>query len=101
MLLTIGDVQAGGGFGGAMMVTFTADQSLEAISAIQFQDAAGAEIKTQDTGWSTTSTMGKVSAEKQISFDKKVDSATVVIKYWKGLETQQVPLKLEASLSLQ
>jgi hypothetical protein len=96
--LTIKDVQA---MGGAMQLTISADQELDAINGIQFQGAGGAEIKAQDVGWSTTSLMGKVSAQRQIRFDSKVDSATVVIKYWKSLETQQVPLKLEAGLSLQ
>lgn len=98
---TIKDVQAGSGDGATMEVTLAASQDTEAISEIRFQDAAGAEIKTQDAGSMTMRMMGTVSVEKQIRFDKKVDSATVVIKYWKGLETRQVPLKLEAGLSLQ
>jgi hypothetical protein len=98
---TIKEVQAGGGDGAGMEVTLTATQSIEAINEIRFQDAAGAEIKTEDSGTMSMNMMGAISVEKQIRFDKKVDSATVVIKCWKGLETRQVPLKLEAGLSLQ
>ena len=98
---TIKDVTEGGPFGGAMTITLAADQSLDAINEIRFEDANGTPIETQDAGTVTTTMMGRVSVEKQIGFAKKVDSATVAVKYWKGLETVRVPLKLDVGLSLQ
>ncbi len=101
VLFTVQDVTDGGAFGAAMTLTLSANQDLDAISEIKFQDASGADIDTQDSGMVTTSMMGRVSVQKQISFNEKVGSATVVVKYWKGLETVRVPLKLDAGLDLQ
>jgi hypothetical protein len=97
---TIKDVTDGGSFGSEMTVTLAADQRLDAISEIRFEDASGTPIETEGAGMFTTTMMGRVSVEKQIGFAKKTDSATMVVTYWKGLETVRVPLKLDVGLSL-
>ena len=98
---TIKEVTDGGSFGAQMTVALAADQRLDAISDIQFEDAGGAALETQNAGSFTMSTAGRVSVEKQISFARKVDSATMVVTYWKGLQTVRVPLKLDVGLGLQ
>ncbi len=97
---TVKDVTAGGSFGAEMTLALTADQDLDAISDIEFEEAGGAPLETQNAGTITAHMMGRVSVEKQVSFTKKVDSATVVVKYWKGLQTVRVPLKFDVGLGL-
>ncbi len=84
VLFTVQDVADGGAFGAAMTLTLTADQDLDAISDMTFQDASGAEIETQNAGMVSSSSMGRVSVQKQISFNKKVGSATVVGQVLEG-----------------
>lgn len=97
---TIKNVMQGSISPEGMDLWLSADQDTAAISDIQFQDAAGNVIETPDTGTFRTRSMGHVSVTKQISFQKKVASATVVTKYWKALQTVRVPLKIDVGMSL-
>jgi hypothetical protein len=95
--LTIKDVSVGE----PMTLTLSADQELDAISDISFEDAAGHPIETRNMGQFVTRMVGRVSVEQQISFPKRVGSAAVIVKYWKDLQTVKVPVSVDVGLSLQ
>ena len=86
-------------FGGdekQLAITFEFPAKTEAaLAGIRFVDAAGEEIEQQGSMWST---MGPTTT-KTIHLAGKVESATIELTFWKGVEIVELPFKFVESIS--
>lgn len=77
------------------MIEIKSDKSFDAIKELEFLDAAGKPIKTQNMGTSSFGVFGKMTYQRSIGLAQKADKVTLRIKHYKTIESIKVPLKLE------
>ncbi|MBS3764238.1 MAG: hypothetical protein KGZ25_13150 [Planctomycetes bacterium] len=82
------------------LIELKAVQEIDHIESIRFLDGEGKEIKSRGRGSSTMRFGNNVNVSKTIGLEKDVDTATVEIKYWDGLETKSIPIDLKAGIGL-
>jgi hypothetical protein len=86
-------------------IEFHAKQSLDAITRMQFFDAAGKEIESEQGGRSSVRSLESGSAsepEETIGYQLKsaVETAKIVITCWTDMKEVTVPLDLKVGLGL-
>lgn len=83
----------------ALAVTFKAAQTLDAIAGISFS-SQGTAIQTRDGGTTSMQAFNRITVEKTINFEKKVDAATIEIEAWQDMKRVEVPFDLTVGLGL-
>ncbi|MEZ5977468.1 MAG: hypothetical protein R3F34_04540 [Planctomycetota bacterium] len=83
-----------------MRIELQSSKAFDAIRSIEFQDADGNAIGSEDMGSGSWEVFGKKTYTRSIGLHAKVERAKIVVNYWGRLDMLEVPLRFSAGVGL-